>query len=87
MVSASLNLIITCITDPNPLADYIDILVETHPNFPKLLKNTDLFSKSFMNALIGSFKENYNERLGILWFKAVSTFVISVNTLLKNRKV
>ena len=86
MVSASLNLIITCISDPNPLADYIDILVETHPNFPELLKNSDLFSKSFMNALIGAFKKNYNERLGVLWFKAVSTFAVSVNSLLKNKK-
>ena len=84
MVSASLNLIITCIENPIPLADYIDILVATHPKFPELVKDTELFAKAFMKSLIDTFKENYNERLGILWFKAVSTFAISVDFLLKN---
>ena len=86
MVSASLNLIITCLESPIPLSDYIDILIETHPTFPELIKNSDLFIKSFMKAIVNTFKENYNERLGILWYKAVSTFTLSVDYLLKNKK-
>ena len=86
MVSASLNLIITCLDNPIPLADYIDLLAERHPNFPELVKDTDLFAKSFMKAIMSSFKENYNERLGILWFKAVSTFAVSVDYLLKKKR-
>ena len=86
MVSASLNLIITCLDSPIPLGDYIDILIQRHPNFPQIVKNTDLFAKAFMRALINTFKENYNERLGMLWFKAVSTFAVSIDYLLKNRK-
>ena len=86
MVSASMNLIITCLDNPIPLVDYIDLLAERHPNFPALVKDTDLFAKSFMKAIMDTFKKNYNERIGILWFKAVSTFAISVDYLLKNRK-
>ena len=85
MVSASLNLIITCLHSPIPLADYIETLVYYNPNFIELVKNSDLFAKSFMKAVLDSFKENYNERLGVLWFKAVSTFAVSVNSLLKNK--
>lgn len=86
MVSASLNLIITCLEDPIPLSDYIDILVGTHPTFPEFIKNTDLFTKSFMRALVNTFKGNYNERLGMLWYKAVSIFALSVDHLLKSKK-
>ncbi len=85
MVSASLNLIITCLESPIPLAEYIDTLIQRHPNYPAMVKNTDLFAKSFMKALINTFKENYNERLGMLWFKAVSTFAVSVDNLIKRK--
>lgn len=86
MVSVSLNLIITCIENPIPLTEYIDNLITKHPKFPEMVKDTNLFAKAFMKALLDTFKENYNERLGILWYKAVSTFAVSVNYLLKNRQ-
>lgn len=85
MLTVSLNLIITCIETPFPLADYIENIAQNYPNYPQLVKNTDLFAKSFMKALIGTFKDNYTERLGVLWYKAVSTFAVSVDSLLKKR--
>ena len=85
MISSSLNLIITCLENPFPLADYIAIIVSNYPKFPEMIKNKDLFVKSFMNALLNCFKENYNERLGMLWYKAVSIFSVSVDFLLKSR--
>lgn len=85
MLTVSLNLIITCIETPFPLADYIENIANSYPTYRELVKNTDLFAKAFMKALVGTFKENYTERLGVLWFKAVSTYAVSVNHLLKNR--
>ena len=84
MLSASTNLIITCLESPNLLIEYIEILLAHHPSFSKIIQYTDLFVNSFMIAIIDSFKENFNERLGALWFKAVSSFAFSVNLLLKS---
>ena len=84
MLSASTNLIITCLESPNLLIEYIEILLAHHPSFSKIIQHTDLFVNSFMIAITDSFKENYNERLGALWFKAASSFAFSVNLLLKS---
>ena len=84
MFSSAFNLIVSSIEQPIPLDDYIDILKEKHPNFEYFMMNKDLFIKGFMNALINSLKSNYNERIGMLWYKAVSNFTISMNKLLKN---
>ena len=78
MLSASLNLIISSIQQPLPLDDYINILTTNYPSFPSMIKNKDLFVRSFMNAVVYSFKGNYTERLGNLWYKAVTSFVTSV---------
>ena len=78
MLSSSLNLIISSIDQPIPLVEYITIIEARLPHFKDLLKNKDLFIKSFMNALVDSFQGNYTERLGKLWFKAVTSYVNAV---------
>ena len=78
MLSASLNLIIASIEQPLPLDDYLNVLVNSYPSFPSMIKNKDLFVRSFMNAVVYSFKGNYNERLGNLWYNAVASFVTTV---------
>ena len=82
MITSSLNLIISSIEQPIPLEEYMEILIDKHPNFVNIIKNSDLFTKSFMKALVDTFKGNYNDRLGSLWYKAVSNFCTSVNLLL-----
>ena len=84
MFSSAFNLIVSSIEQPIPLGEYTDILKEKHPKFKYFMMNKDLFVKGFMNALINSLKSNYNERIGMLWYKAVSNFTISMYSLLKN---
>ncbi len=79
MLSSCLNLIISSLEQPIPLDEYMDILKSRHPNFPGMIKNKDLFVKSFMQAIINTFKNNYNDRIGNLWFKAVTIFVSTVS--------
>ena len=82
MLSASLNLIISSIQQPLPLDDYINILITNYPSFPSMIENKDLFVRSFMNAVVYTFKGNYTERLGNLWYKAVTSFVNSAEPYL-----
>ena len=82
MLSASLNLIISSIQQPLPLEEYLNILITNYPSFTSMMKNKDLFVSSFMNAVIYTYKKNYNERLGNLWYKAVSNFATSVEPYL-----
>lgn len=79
MLSSCLNLIITSLEQPIPLDEYMDILKVRHPSFPGMIKNKDLFVKSFMRAIIETFQNNYNERIGNLWFKAVMSFTTTVS--------
>ena len=82
MLSASLNLIISSIQQPLPLDDYLYILTTNYPNFSIMIRKKDLFIRSFMNAIIDSFKGNYYERLGNLWYEVIFKFVTSVNACL-----
>ena len=82
MLSASLNLIIASIQQPLPLGEYLNIMMTNYPSFTDMMKNKDLFVSSFMNAVIYTFKTNYNERLGNLWYKAVFNFASSVEPYL-----
>ena len=84
MFSSALNLIITSIEQPIPLEEYMDILINKQPGFAGLIKNKELFIKSFMNALIDSFKQNYTERLGLLWYKSAFNTISQMNTFLNN---
>ena len=47
-----------------------------------MIENKDLFVRSFMNAVVYTFKGNYTERLGNLWYKAVTSFVNSAEPYL-----
>lgn len=85
MISVSLNLIITCLESPTPLVDYLDNLIAQHPNYKGIISNPDLFIKAFMKAIINTFKENYNERLGLLWFNACSIFAHSMNSFFNTK--
>lgn len=75
MFSSSLSMIISQIEHPFPIEEYIDILSVKHPDFMSMMIDKDLFQKSFMNALIDTFGENYTEHLGNLWHTAVSNYL------------
>lgn len=76
MFSSSLNIIISHTNDTFPLNEYLDVLITQHPGIKIMMHHKELFVNSFMQALIDTFKENYTERLGMLWFKSVSSFVL-----------
>ena len=83
MLVASLNIIISSIEHPIPIIEYKNILNSKYPDFTNMLMKRDLFIKSFMFAIVDTFKDNYNERLGYLWFKQVSDFINSYFLSLK----
>ena len=84
ILSSSLNLIITSLEQPGSLREFGPILVGRQPNFRRLLKNRELFLKSFIFAIVDTFKDNYNDRLGLLWYRAVSDFSSSINLIINN---
>ena len=75
MFSSSLNIIIAHTDESFPLGEYIDILKTQYPGISIMLQNKGLFISSFMQALVDTLKENYTDRLGYLWYKAISSFV------------
>jgi hemoglobin-like flavoprotein len=84
LLSSSLNIIICTIEHPIPIDDYMDILITKHPDFKEMIKNKDLFVKSFIYAIIDTFASNYNDRIGAIWTKAIANFVVSVNLFLNH---
>ena len=76
MISSSLNIIFSHTDESFPLEEYLDVLNTQHPGNKIMMHHKDLYVNSIMQALIDTLKENYTERLGLLWYKAVSSFVL-----------
>lgn len=77
MFSASLNIIIAHTDESFPLAEYLDSIKMQYPGITIMLQNKGLFISSFMQAFVDTLKENYTDRLGYLWYKAISSFVFA----------
>ncbi len=76
MFSSSLNIIIAHTDESFPTEEYINILKTQYPGITIMTQNKGLFISSFMQAIVDTLKENYNDRLGYLWYKAISSFVL-----------
>ena len=75
MFSSSLSMIISQIEHPFSIQEYFRILLMKHPDFITMMEDKNLFQQSLMNALIDVFGVNYSERLGNLWYRAVSNYI------------
>ena len=82
MLSTCLNLIVTSLEQPIPLDEYVSILIERHPNFNEIIKDKDLFVKSFLKSIVGTFKENFNDRLGGLCYRDALIFTVTMKSFL-----
>ena len=76
MFSSSLNVIIAHTDESFPTDEYINLLKTQYPGISIMVQNRGLFISSFMQAIVDTLKENYNDRLGYLWYKAISSFVL-----------
>lgn len=76
MFSSSLNVIIAHTDETFPTEEYINMLKAQYPGITIMVQNRGLFISSFMQALVDTLKENYTDRLGYLWYKAISSFVM-----------
>ena len=76
MFSSSLNIIIAHTEESFPTEEYINILKAQYPGITIMIQNKGLFISSFMEAIVDTLKENYYDRLGYLWYKAISSFVL-----------
>ena len=76
MFSSSLNIIIAHTDESFPTEEYITSLKTQYPGITIMVQNKGLFISSFMQALVETLKENYTDRLGYLWYKAISSFVL-----------
>ena len=76
MFSTTLNIIIAHTDESFPLEEYITILKTEYPGIVIMIQNKGLFINSFMQALVDTLKGNYTDRLGYLWYKAISSFVL-----------
>lgn len=74
MFSASLNIIIAHTDESFPFNEYINILKTQYPGITIMLQNKGSFISSFMQAMVDTLKKNYTDRLGYLWYKAISSF-------------
>lgn len=85
-LSSSLNLLITSLEQPDSLKELAPTVIERYPNLKNLVRDKNLFLKSFMGALVDTFKNNYNDRLGLLWYKALFKVVseFRVQIIMKN---
>ena len=79
MFSSSLNIIIAHTDESFPIDEYINILKAQYPGITIMVQNKGLFISSFMQAFVDTLKENYNDRLGYLWYKAISSFIFKFN--------
>jgi len=75
MFSSALNLIIAHTEESFPIQEYIESLKTQYPGISIMMQNKGLFISSFMNAIVETLKENYTDRIGYLWYKAISSFV------------
>ena len=76
MFSSSLNIIIAHTDESFPTDEYINTLKVQYPGITIMLQNKGLFISSFMQAIVDTLRENYNDRLGYLWYKAISSYVL-----------
>ena len=76
MFSSSLNVIIAQTDESFPLEDNINKLKTQYDGILILVHIMVLFISSFMQAIGDTLKENYTDRLGYLWYKAISGFVL-----------
>jgi hypothetical protein len=75
LFSSALNIIIAHTDGSFPLEETINIFKAQYPGITILIHHKGLFINSFMHAFIETIKENYNDRLGYLWYKAISSFI------------
>ena len=76
MFSSSLNIAIAHTDESFPVDEYITILKTEYPGITIMVQNKGLFINSFMQAIVDTLKGNYTDRLGYLWYKAISSFVL-----------
>ena len=84
MLTTSLNIIVSSIEHPIPLEEYVQILDLKYPYFSDLIKKPDLFTQAFMFAIIDTYKENYTDRLGELWYRIAFKFVTEMYLFFSN---
>lgn len=72
MFQTSLNVILTHITDTTLLDDYLLNIIKKHRAYGVLVRHTDYFTDSFMNALEEIFTDEEDYQILDVWRKVIS---------------
>ena len=72
MFTTSLNLVLTHITNPIQLEDYLQDLIKSHVEYGVIAEHVDYFIDSFMKALTEIFSDESNYELLKIWRKVIT---------------